>query len=501
MKKFKSLCLVMVFLMALTMLLPTSAYAAKSAGTVKNNVSVVMEYNNGETVAIPGAWVGIKGGLLGTKFLLGSDHYVCDKDGKVSFKQTSRVTDMYFDIPEEWAARVDIYGARAEYKAKLMGTFKYKNYEAKIKDNKFRVGMPLAWTTVDTTIYFKAKSFDVVFDKGEGEPKTVKAEYLKTVEIPEDPVKEGHTFKCWVDEEGKAFDFDTKITKDITLTAKWEANKYKVTFMSEAEAVAIKEVEYGKTVENQAAPEREGYNFSGWYNGEEKFDFDTPITAYITLTAKWEIKEYTLTFNYLDGSSDTFEGYEHGKNITAHGVFPPVKTQVKEGFIHKGWIDEKGVKFTADTIITRNMTLYPRFVLDTKIDSKTVNFFVYNNDNKGEMTWVDKDFIELKEWGYISNASKLPWITLKPFLGHKKVYVEEKNIPEISKLYDSEGDELDVKSLIDKDWINNHMKEKFKDRNCELRVYRLTKQKDGNIHVDLALFDTAVAKWVHKLDQ
>ena len=72
MKKFKSLCFAMVFFMALAMLLPTSAYAAKSAGTIKNNVQVLMEYVGGETVAIPHAKVGVKGGLLGTKFLLGS---------------------------------------------------------------------------------------------------------------------------------------------------------------------------------------------------------------------------------------------------------------------------------------------------------------------------------------------------------------------------------------------------------------------------------------------
>ena len=96
MKKFKSLCVAMIFFVALTMLAPISIYAAKSAGTIRNNVKVVMEYSDKTTVPIPNAKVGIKGGLLGTKFLLGSDYHECNNEGKVTFKQTSRVTDMYF---------------------------------------------------------------------------------------------------------------------------------------------------------------------------------------------------------------------------------------------------------------------------------------------------------------------------------------------------------------------------------------------------------------------
>ncbi|MBP5596971.1 MAG: InlB B-repeat-containing protein [Pseudobutyrivibrio sp.] len=42
------------------------------------------------------------------------------------------------------------------------------------------------------------------------------------VEQPENPVKEGYTFKEW-DLDGTLYDFDTPVTEDITLTAIWEA--------------------------------------------------------------------------------------------------------------------------------------------------------------------------------------------------------------------------------------------------------------------------------------
>ena len=34
-------------------------------------------------------------------------------------------------------------------------------------------------------------------------------------------------------------------------------------------------------------PEKSGHTFTGWYLGDEKYNFDTPVTAPLTLTAKW----------------------------------------------------------------------------------------------------------------------------------------------------------------------------------------------------------------------
>lgn len=36
-----------------------------------------------------------------------------------------------------------------------------------------------------------------------------------------------------------------------------------------------------------STPTKSGYTFAGWYNGENKWNFDTPVTQPMTLTAKW----------------------------------------------------------------------------------------------------------------------------------------------------------------------------------------------------------------------
>lgn len=490
MRKFKFLCVVVVFIMAYLTMMPTVAKAAKSSGTVKNSVKVLMEYSDGSTVAIPEAKVGVEGGLLGTKFLLGSKYHVCDDKGETRFKQTSRITDMYFELPEAWADKVD--GARAEYRAKLIGNFRYHNYKSEIKNNRFRVGMPLAWTSVDTTIYIKAKSFDVVFNDGESS-NILKVEYLQKVEKPVDPEKEGYTFKGWL-YEGKEFDFDTKITESITLRANWEINKYTVTFDS---GVNAQTVEHGSKANKPSDPEKGGYTFLAWYNGEEKFDFDTPITADITLTARWEKKKYTVTFMRDESQIASYE-VEHGNKVDV----PDVEL-AKEGCIFRGWFDSDNKEFNFDTPITSNLTLTAKWVVDTRIGSAKVNFYVYNELSKGEMYWDAEYFIPVEVPGaYISNADKLiNWkVEKKHLFARRHYYIKGDDIPENSKLYDEDMVEIDVKGLISEDLMSkmsDTIKSKLTEGSYELRIYRLTRVDDENIHVDLAFYDTNTNEWLH----
>ncbi|MGI6031630.1 MAG: S-layer homology domain-containing protein [Eubacteriales bacterium] len=61
---------------------------------------------------------------------------------------------------------------------------------------------------------------------------------------------------------------------------------YSVTFTNGTESTSVR-VRKGKTVEKPTDPVKEGYTFAGWFDGETLFDFTTPITGSLTLTAKW----------------------------------------------------------------------------------------------------------------------------------------------------------------------------------------------------------------------
>ena len=52
-------------------------------------------------------------------------------------------------------------------------------------------------------------------------------------------------------------------------------------------------------------PEKSGHTFTGWYLGDEKYNFDTPVTAPLTLTAKWEKVPSSGGYYYYHPTTDT----------------------------------------------------------------------------------------------------------------------------------------------------------------------------------------------------
>ena len=97
-------------------------------------------------------------------------------------------------------------------------------------DRRYDATLYAVWTLVPSVI------FTVTFDEDNGsELQTQKVQESGTATRPEnDPAKEGYIFVDWFFENAETpWDFATAITKDITLTAKWEAAKFTVTFYSD----------------------------------------------------------------------------------------------------------------------------------------------------------------------------------------------------------------------------------------------------------------------------
>ena len=134
---------------------------------------------------------------------------------------------------------------------------------------------------------------------------------------PRDPVKKGYRFAGWYLGD-ELFDFDTKISGDIVLHAKWEGiGKNKITFdFNDGKNKSTLEVE--GSVRKPADPLKEGYKFIGWYNGNKLFDFDSDITEDITLVAKWEKQEEP------SNNSNNSNSYTNNSNKPRKPVKPPV---------------------------------------------------------------------------------------------------------------------------------------------------------------------------------
>lgn len=100
--------------------------------------------------------------------------------------------------------------------------------------------------------------------------------------------KVGYEFVGWF-LDGEKFSFSTKIQKDIVLYANWnELTVVTVKYDYDYEnIIKTEDVGVGDVLNEPTIPEREGYQFVGWYLNHEKFNFSESIYTPITLKALW----------------------------------------------------------------------------------------------------------------------------------------------------------------------------------------------------------------------
>ena len=144
---------------------------------------------------------------------------------------------------------------------------------------------------------------------------------------PADPTRSGHTFDGWYNGDAK-YDFSTPVTSDITLTAHWKSNaveSFTVTFEPDnGQPNSASSVAAGRTVGKPTDPTRSGHTFDGWYNGDAKYDFSTPVTSNITLTARWTKVQTPATPARKDGwvvEDGTRHWYENGRMVRSHAFY------------------------------------------------------------------------------------------------------------------------------------------------------------------------------------
>lgn len=136
------------------------------------------------------------------------------------------------------------------------------------------------------------------------------------------PIVEGFTFDGWYADKAHEtkFDFNTQITSDTKVYAKWTANDYEVSFVTEhGDAPDSQNVPYNETADDPGKLTEEGYTFIGWYTDEtytKEFDFSTPITGDTKVYAKWEKNAPVLPDTYALNVSGAFV-YVDGVDVTA----------------------------------------------------------------------------------------------------------------------------------------------------------------------------------------
>ena len=180
--------------------------------------------------------------------------------------------------------------------------------------------------TENCTLYAQwvINRYTVTFDTAGGSDiAPITQDYGSNITAPADPTREGYTFTGW----DKAIPA-TMPAENMTVTARWEINRYTITFDTAggSEITPITQ-DYGTQIAAPADPTREGYTFMGW-------DRELPTTMpaeNMTVTAQWEINRYTITFDTAGGSEIAPITQDYGTAITAP------EDPTREGYTFIGW--------------------------------------------------------------------------------------------------------------------------------------------------------------------
>lgn len=191
-------------------------------------------------------------------------------------------------------------------------TFKYWSLEKDGEEYDFS-----SKVTRDITLYavYEIKKCNVVYIVDGVQIKTEKYEY-GTVLNPEEPTKEGYTFKYWSLNDGGEEYSPITVISDMTLYAVFKINTYTVSFIDDDKNVKDLTIEYNNKINQNDLPtvSKEGYTFTGWsLNKTDLFDFNTPVKENIKLYSKYKKIQNGVTFN--DDNRITVKDVDYGDTV------------------------------------------------------------------------------------------------------------------------------------------------------------------------------------------
>ncbi len=232
------------------------------------------------------------------------------------------------------------------------------------------------------------------------------------------PDGNNNTYFWWLDSDGNSYiPGDAVSSGVITLTAKWEPLKYSVTLEPNGGVInnnSITGYVYGEGVVLPSASDmtKEGHTFGGWYlnsgfSGSPVTNIGATDRGDKIYYAKWNVNQYTITFDTSGGSAVSSITQDYGSTI----VKPLDPT--KEGYTFEGWEPE-----IPDTMPSYDMTIKAKWLDSEKpsgeikvatnswktlLNSISFGLF-FNNSQTVSISAVDNSNEEVKIEYLLSNG-------------------------------------------------------------------------------------------------
>ena len=165
--------------------------------------------------------------------------------------------------------------------------------------------------------------------------------YEEAIILPDEPIKEGHTFNGW---EGLP---ETMPIRDVVVNALFTKNKYLLSYVVDGEVHMADSVAYSDTIVLIDPLEKEGYTFSGWIGAPE-----TMPAKDTTIVGTFVVNSYLLTYR-IDGDTIQSDSIAYGSEITM------LEAPEKVGYTFDGWDQIITVMPAEDVVINGSYTRLP----------------------------------------------------------------------------------------------------------------------------------------------
>lgn len=241
----------------------------------------------------------------------------------------------------------------------------------------------------------------------------------------------------------KQWDAITKGSYNGVLENHLVCNTLEATFTADGTTFApAQTIDRGEKFKEPAEPSKENHTFAGWYNGDEKFDFDADTTKapnVLNLVAKWDINQYTVQF-VSDHGSFKDQTIKHGGTITTDNLTIPEV----EGYTFDGWYtdDTYSTKFDFTQPITSNTTVYAKWTANdyevrfiTEHGDAPASQNVPYNGTATDPGKLSAEGYTFDGW-YADEARTKEFDFTQPIKSNTKVYAKwEKNAPVLPDTY------------------------------------------------------------------
>ena len=159
---------------------------------------------------------------------------------------------------------------------------------------------------------------------------------------------------------------DTMPAEDVTVNGTFAANEYHLTYIVDGAIYKEYDVKYDTTIKAEDEPTKEGFTFSGWNGLPEKMP-----AGDVTVTGTFAINSYTLTY-ILDGEVYKTVTLEYGSDINSESV------PEKEGYTFSGWENLPETMPAKDVTVTGSFTINQysvTFIIDGEVfETMTLNY-------------------------------------------------------------------------------------------------------------------------------